>query len=392
LYRVLILHNQYKQPGGEDAVVANEEALLRKYGHKVHLHRVSNDSIQGLWSKVITAWQTQYSLWGRQEATRIIEKTRPDVVHVHNFFPLLTPSIYDACREAKVPVVQTLHNYRTICAGAFLMREGNLCEECVQGTPYHAVLHACYRDSRVGSLAVARMIDTHRRQGTWATKVDRFIVLTEFGKEKFIEAGFPSEKLMVKPNFINVEDFEASSSVVRKNALFVGRISQEKGIRTLLEAWKNLDIPLRIIGDGPLLELVNKTATKYVTVLGKKTQNEVAEEMVSAAFLVMPSEWYEGFPMVIVEAFARGLPVIASRLGAMGEIVEDNVRGLHFTPKDVEDLAEKVRWANEHPEEIYQMGRNARRIYEEKYTPEINYRQLMAIYGEAIEENRRRRD
>ena len=192
--RILFLHNTYQQAGGEDAVANREAALLRKFGHAVHLHSVSNDSIRSFVRKVITAWQVPYSRWGRREALRIIKKTRPDVLHVHNFFPLLTPSIYDACRKERVPVVQTLHNYRTICAGALLMRDGKPCEDCIKGTSYQAALHGCYRGSRWGSLAVARMIDIHRRQNTWASKVDRFIALSNFSKEKFVEGGFPSDK------------------------------------------------------------------------------------------------------------------------------------------------------------------------------------------------------
>jgi glycosyltransferase involved in cell wall biosynthesis len=389
--RINILHNTYQQAGGEDSVVANEEMLLRKHGHEVHLHTVSNDSIHGLWSKVVTAWQTPYSWWGRREAMRIIEKTCPDVVHIHNFFPLLTPSIYDAFREAKVPVVQTLHNYRTICSGALLMRDGKPCEDCIKGTPYQAVLHGCYRDSRLGSLAVARMVDTHRRRRTWADKVDRFIALAEFAKEKFVEAGFPSEKIVVKPNFVEAVEFVATADANRNGALFVGRLSEEKGIETLLRAWELLDVPLCIIGDGPLMDRMRRKAPEPVALLGRKKPKQVAEEMARAAFLVMPSECYESFPMTIAETFACGLPVIASRLGAMAEIVEDNVTGLHFTPGDAEDLAKKVRWASEHPEDMRRMGRNARQIYEEKYTPEINYRQLIAIYEGSIKENRQNR-
>lgn len=390
--RVLILHNHYQQAGGEDVVVANEETLLRKHGHEVYLHSVSNDSIQGLWSKVVTAWKTHYSGWGRWEAVRIIEKTRPDVVHVHNFFPLLTPSVYDACREARVPVVQTLHNYRTICPGALLMRDGKPCEDCIQGTAYQAVLHGCYRGSRLGSLAVARMVDTHRRWGTWATKVDRFIALMEFSKKKFVEAGFPPEKISVKPNFVEKENWEVGDEGKRSGALYVGRLSEEKGIETLLRAWKDLDIPLSIVGDGPMMSRMKDKAPESVALLGRKEPKQVAYEMARAEFMVMPSECYEGFPMTIAEAFARGLPVIASRLGTMAEIIEDNVTGLHFIPGDVEDLARKVRWANEHPEKMCRMGINARRVYAEKYSPETNYRQLMDIYGEATEESRCQRN
>ena len=178
-----------------------------------------------------------------------------------------------------------------------------------------------------------------------------------------------------------------------QGALFVGRVSPEKGIETLFRAWESLDIPLRIVGDGPMMGMVKEKASEVTTVaLGRRNSRQVAEEMAQAAFLVMPSEWYEGFPMTIVEAFSQGLPVIASRLGGMAEIIEDNVTGLHFIPGNVEDLARKVRWANEHPEKMCRMGINARRIYAEKYSPETNYRQLMDIYGEATGESRCQRN
>ena len=305
----------------------------------------------------------------------------PDVVHVHNFFPLLTPAIYDACRDAGVPVVQTLHNYRTICAGAMLMRSGRPCEDCIGSSPYRAVLHGCYWDSRPASLAVARMVAMHRRRGTWETKVDRFIALTEFAKNRFVKAGFPADRIVVKPNF--VED-RTVGEAARGGALFVGRLSPEKGINTLLRAWDGLDAPLRIAGDGPLLDSLSGADMTNVSVLGRTKPEAVSGEMARAEFLVMPSEWYETFGLVIVEAFCQGLPVIASRLGAMAEIIEDGVTGLHFTPGDAANLAAKVRWAASHPDEMRRMGANARRVYEKKYTPEANYRQLMAIYAAAM--------
>jgi glycosyltransferase involved in cell wall biosynthesis len=388
--RILSIHNTYQQAGGEDVVAAAEMALLRNHGHKVHFHSVSNDSIQKLWSKIITAWNTPYSRGRRKETLRIIKRIAPDVVHVHNFFPLLSPSIFDACRDAGVPVVQTLHNYRTICAAAVLMRDGKLCEDCLKGTPYQAVIHGCYRNSRMGSLAVARMIDVHRRRGTWTTKVDRFIALTNSSRDKFVEAGFPAEKIVVKPNFVGKIKGETANGRERRGALFVGRLSQEKGIATLLRAWRDLDVPLKIIGAGPLMDRVEREAGESVFSLGKREPKQVAEEMARASFLIMPSECYETFGLTIIEAFSQGLPVIASRLGAMSEIIEDGVTGLHFTPGDAEDIVRKVRWANDHPEDMHRMGRKARKVYEEKYTPETNYIQLMAIYEEAFEENRKK--
>ena len=386
--RILILHNTYQQAGGEDTVVERETSLLQNLGHDVHLHMVSNDSIQGFWAGMVTALRVPYSPWGKREVSKVLADFKPEIVHVHNFFPLLTPSIYDACQDANVPVVQTLHNFRTICAGALLMRDGKPCEDCVQQTPYLGALHGCYRNSRLGSLAVARMIDVHRRKGTWANKINQFIAMTEFSKKKFEEAGFPSDRLVVKPNFIEDIHEQNDEEIKQIEALFVGRLSEEKGVRTLLKAWDSLEVPLRIIGDGPLMDLTRNTTSRQIEILGRMKPQQVAEAMNQSRFLVFPSECYEGFPLSVVEAFSHGLPVIGSRLGAMAEIIEDGVTGLHFTAGDPEDFSRKVRWASEHPKDMRRMGQNARRVYEEKYTPETNYRQLIRIYSEAIEENK----
>ena len=385
--RVLQAHNLYRQPGGEDAVLANEQALLAGHGHEMRLFSVSNEDAAGPWATARAAWLAPYSPGSREAMAREIAEFAPDVVHVHNFYPLLTPSIYDACRAAGVPVVQTLHNYRTVCANALLMREGRPCEDCIGGSPWQAVLHGCYRESRPASVALARMIATHRRRGIWRTKVDRFIALTEFSKSRFTNAGFPAERIAVKPNFVE-DRYATPGEDARQGALFVGRLSVEKGISTLMRAWEGLDVPLRVAGDGPLYDTVRSAATAEIYVLGRTAPETVAGEMARAAFLVQPSECYENFPMTIAEAYCRGLPVIASRLGAMAEIVEDGNTGLHFTPGDAADLAAKIRWARAHPDAMRRMGANARRVYEKKYTPEINYRQLLAIYENVVEGNR----
>lgn len=243
----------------------------------------------------------------------------------------------------------------------------------------------------MGSFAVARMVDVHRKRGTWQTKVDRFIALTAFAKAKFVEAGFPESRIAVKPNFVADRRSRAADAAARRGALFVGRLSPEKGIDTLLTAWSSLDIPLRIVGDGPLRNTIGVSSAPEIVCVGRQPPEAVAREMARAKLLVMPSVWYETFGMTVVEAFCQGLPVVASRLGAMAEIVEDGVTGLHFTPGDAQDLAAKVRWAVDHPEEMRHMGANARRVYEERYTPAVNYRQLMAIYEQVVGENRRGR-
>ena len=277
----------------------------------------------------------------------------------------------------------TLHNYRLICPAATLYRDGQICEECVTGSPYRAVLHRCYRSSRPGSLAVARMVARHRRRGTWATRPDRFIALTEFARRKFIEGGLPGAHIQVKANFLPDNRAAGEHVAARRGGLFVGRLSPEKGIGTLLDAWQDMDVPLRVIGEGPLLEEARRRKGPAVTVLGAMGKEAVAASMAQTAFLVLPSQCYEGFPMVLVEAFRAGLPVIASKLGAMAEIVEAGKTGLHFEPGNASDLAAKVRWAVANPDKMGAMGANARKIYVENYTADVNYTRLMEIYDEA---------
>ncbi|MCZ6763664.1 MAG: glycosyltransferase, partial [Alphaproteobacteria bacterium] len=334
-----------------------------------------------------TAWQAPYSRAARDQVAGEIAAFGPDIVHVHNFFPLLTPSVYDACRERSVAVVQTLHNYRTICAGALLMRDGAPCEDCIGASPYQGALHGCYRNSRVASLAVSRMIAIHLKRGTWHTHVDRFIAFTDFAKAKFVAGGLPADKIAVKPNFVDAPA-SAAQSGSGNAALYVGRLSAEKGIATLLAAWRDLDVPLRVAGDGPLRDWARDTAPVGVTLLGHLSPEALAQERHAAAFCVMPTEWYEPFGLVTVEAFASSRPVIASRRGANTELVEDGVTGLHFTPGDSHDLADKVRWASAHPEDMRRMGENARRVYEEKYTPDIGIEKLIAVYEAAIANRR----
>jgi len=381
--KILLIHNYYQQSGGEDNVLDSERTLLEHHGHQVILFTVNNDGIQGIVQKMRVAWETPYSSTMKLTLTQLLFDEQPDIVHVHNFFPLITPAVYDACWGAGVPVIQTLHNFRLICPGGLLMKNGKICEKCLCGSSYRSVLYGCYRGSRLGTLAVARMLDMHKKMGTWLTKVDRFITMTKFARLKFIAAGFPADKIVVKPNFVYVHDrHEANCN--RNGALFVGRLSQEKGVMTLLDAWKGMNPVLRIIGDGPLLDEIRAQSSAHVEVLGRRTLPSVFDAMASSQFLVMPSEWYETFGLVIIEAFSCGLPVIASRLGAMAELIEDGVTGLLFTPGDSVDIAEKVRWAFDHPAEMLLMGERARKVCEEKYSPLENYRQLMAIYNEAL--------
>ncbi len=282
-----------------------------------------------------------------------------------------------------MPVVLTLHNYRLLCPSAVLFRDGRICEDCLHTRiPSPSVRHACYRGSRAASSAVAAMLTVHRILGTWTRAVDLFISLSEFARDKFVAGGLPAHKVTVKPNFTPDPGVRATRG---SYALFVGRLSEEKGVNTLLRAWRCLGdrIPLKVIGDGPGAVEVARTAATHPGVewLGRRSPPEVAAAMAGAKFLVFPSVWYETFGLTIIEAYAVGIPVIASNLGVMSSLVEPQRTGLHFKPGDSEDLARQVRWALSHQDQMLAMGRNARQVYEAQYTPQRNYDLLMQAYG-----------
>jgi glycosyltransferase involved in cell wall biosynthesis len=384
--KILIVHNYYQRPGGEDDVVANEKAMLTEHGHEVRLVTYRNDEIVGLQSKIRTAWNTTYSREGRDRVAAAIREFAPTLVHVHNFFPLFSPAVYDACADAGLPVVQTLHNYRLLCATGQLTRNAVPCEKCIHGAHYWGVVHRCYQNSLLGALVVARMLRTHLRRNTWREKVACYVTPSHFMKSKFVEAGLLDEEIHVKPNFVpEPKDLPPlDMAAQRSDALFAARFSREKGVDLVLQAWEGLDFPLRLMGDGPLAELVREKATPVMTVIGWQPIDLFIKELRRAAFLLMPSTWYEGFPVTLAFAMGNGLPIIASRLGAMAEVVEDGKTGLLFGPGDVDDLREKVIWAFNNPQRMRDMGANARAVYEEKYSPEVNYSMLMNIYETAL--------
>jgi glycosyltransferase involved in cell wall biosynthesis len=389
--KILVVHNAYQQRGGEDAVVGEETRLLEANGHAVVRYERHNDELQGCSAlgEIGAAVEAIWSSRSFRDVRELIGKERPDVAHFHNTFPLISPSAYYACAQMGVPVVQTLHNYRLWCPAAKFLRDGKVCEACVgRSVAWPGVVHGCYRGSRAATAAVAAMLAVHRGMGSWQTKVDAYIALSEFTRRKFIEGGLPAERIVVKPNFV-AGDFAANTHP-GGYVLFVGRLSEEKGPQLLLPAWRSMrtKTPLCIAGDGPLLEKLSRevrdSSLTQIELTGHRTPDEVRALMQGARFLVFPSIWYEGFPMTIAEAFAGGLPVVASRLGSMAEIVQDGATGLHFESGNAADLAAKVEWAWNHPEELARMGRAARAEYEAKYQPARNYEMLMDIYRGAM--------
>jgi len=384
--RILIAHNAYQQTGGEDMVAASEVALLQGHGHTVEIYNRNNDEIEGM-SRLTLAHDTLWSGRTIADLGRLIHDFRPDVVHVHNTFPLISPSLYWAAERAGVPVVQTLHNFRLMCLNALFLREGKVCEDCMGHLPWRGVVQACYRGSRAASATMAGMLTLHRGLGTFRNKVTRYIALNEFCRGKFIEGGLPAERVVVKPNFV---DFDAPQPAPRVGLLFVGRLSVEKGVATLAQAMAlSLGAHLRVAGDGPEAGLLEGAVG--VTLLGSLSGEAVRQEMSRATALVVPSIWYENFPRTIAEAFACGLPVIASRIGALADIVKDSETGLLFEPGNPRDLAEKMAWALAHPERMAEMGRNARAQYETEFSAEVNYRRLMEIYSEVLAEQQEKK-
>ena len=383
--RIVLVHNYYQQPGGEDEVFAAEGRLLERYGHQVYRHTVHNDEVSH-YGKAALAKATIWNSASYEQLRTILRRERAQVVHIHNTLPLISPAAYYAAKAEGVAVVQTLHNYRLLCPAATFRRDGHVCEDCLGKTPWPGVVHACYRDSYAASGVLASMLTYHRARRTWDAAVDVYIALTEFAKEKFVEGGMPEAKIVVKPNFL---DSDLSAFGKREDyALFVGRLSEEKGLSVLLSAWRTLGarVPLKIVGDGPLAPEVEKAAkeTPGVMWLGRQPREEVLNLMSRAYMLMFPSVWYEGFPMTLVEAFAAGLPVVASRLGSMASIIDHKRTGLHFEPGDPAALAAQVVWALDHPAELEHVRKLARAEFEAKYTAAVNYPQLLGIYEKAL--------
>ncbi len=389
--KVLLVHNFYQSssPSGEDAVFRNEVGLLKKRGVEVITYERHNDELgngpQGLKRGFRAIWSDE----AYRDLKDLIRKERPEVAHFHNIWYLISPSAYAACREAGIPVVQTLHNFRMFCANGLFMREGRVCEECLGKMPWRGIAYGCYRNSRLYSIPVAVSEAFHRAKGTWTEKIDAYIALTEFGKQKFVQCGLPEEKIFVKPNFF---EGDIRGATAEDYGIFLGRLSAEKGLDTMLRALRNLGkaspVMVKIAGDGPSRRRYEGTTEEWglrnVEFLGGMAHADCMDLLARARFLVMPAICYENFPMAVVEAFACGKPVIASNLGAMASIIRDRETGLLFQPGNPEDLASKMEWMIENRDACNEMGRNARAEFEAKYTSERNFEVLMGIYRSVL--------
>lgn len=385
--RILVVHTNYRQRGGEDAVVAMEQRLLESAGHEVSSLRFDNSAFARR-SRLDTAVGT---VWNRGAAHRVREAVReqaPEVVHVHNTFPAASPAVFRSA--APVGLVHTVHNFRWSCLAATFHREGRPCEACLGRLPWPGVWYGCYNGDRAASAVVATMLTLHRTVGT-LDAVDRFVALSEFARQKLITAGVPGDRVVVKPNF--VEPGPPPPALERRShppfALFVGRLVEEKGVKLLARVWRHgTDLPrLVVAGDGPLRGTLEKIPR--VTCLGSVESEEVTRLMRRARILMFPSTWYEGFPLVLLEAFAAGLPVVASDLGVMREMVVPGRTGWRVPVDDAAAWTRAVRCACDAPS-WPELSARARQEAERRYGPERAAARLVEVYDEARKHAARR--
>lgn len=380
-----MVHNHYQQLGGEDISFKAETLLLRQNNHEVICYERFNNEIDNL-SVIQKTALVKDTLWSTKtynDIIKIIRNNKIDLIHVQNFFPLISPSVFYASNKGKIPVVFSVRNYRLFCLNGLYSRNQLPCELCTRrNCNIYGVLFKCYRHSIIQSSVVAAMQNYHKMRKTWNTQITRLIAISDFAKNKLIDGGINPAIISVKGNFVEDPGVE---NIEGQYAIFVGRLSKEKGIITLLQAWENIsNIPLIMVGDGPLITLCQ--GRKNITVVGHKKPDQTLKIIQKAKFLIFPTELYETFGRVVIEAYACGKPVIASNIGAVKELVRDHDTGLFFEPGDSKDLQEKVNWLIDNPLELQRMGKQARKFYEQKYSPEQNYLHLIDIYQQAISE------
>lgn len=390
--KVLLVHNYYgsASPSGENIVFEAERDLLRSNGHEVESFTRHSDEIRsrGVAGVVIGAFATPWNPISARDIQRAVDAFSPDVVHVHNTFPLISPAIFHAIPTHTARVL-TLHNYRLLCPAAIPMREGRLCTECIAKRSVEPALrYGCYRGSRIATAPLAVSVALHRRIGTWTQQVDAFIALSEFQRDLMVDGGLPAAKLHVKPNFV-VGPAEVCPWTERPGyVVFVGRLSEEKGLRTLLRAWCDWGAQapeLRIIGEGPLRnELEGMAHGLRVSFFGQLQAEQAKQHIAHAHLLVLPSEGVESFGMVVCEALAHGTPAVVSRRGPLPSLVEDGGCGLVFEPGNAKDLLDVVQPAFADRALLERLGSAAREAYERRYTPERGHDLLLNVYQRAL--------
>lgn len=387
--KILLIHNAYQQFGGEDVAVEQQATLLRNKGYNVRICLFKNQNFSGLKDKIQTSLNAFYNRSSIKLVDREIQIFKPDIIHIHNIFFVASPSVLFVAKKYNIPVIVTLHNYRLLCSNALLLRDGKVCELCInEKLPTHGIKYKCYRSSALESALVTNITGIHKIMGTWKNKVHTYIALTEFAKNKFLNSSLNigTEQIAVIPNFSDDPGFE---TIQRENFfLYVGRISNEKGISILLECFAQIpQHNLIVAGIGPDLEkhMENYGSYSNIKFVGMQQKNQVLQLMKRCQALVFPSIWYEGLPFTIIESFSVGTPVIASNIGSMSELITHGYNGLHFKVNDVQDLKDSILNFPIIDSEKTKMSRQARETFERLYSQESYFNSIINIYKKAIE-------
>lgn len=380
---VLMAHNYYQVPGGEDTVFHNEVKMLEKNGHKVTKYTRHNDEIKvGLINKLKLGMDTIFSFKTYKEVKKLIDENDIDVVHVHNTLPLISPSIYYAAMAKKVPVVQTIHNFRLLCPGATFTKNGKICEDCINKGLRQSLKNKCYRNSFFQTFIIYTMLSIHRFIGTY-NKVN-YITLTKFNKNKMCNLVKNEKKIYIKPNFVQLREF--SQRNLDNYFVYIGRLDEIKGINFLVESWKYIDKSciLYIIGGGPeekrIKTYIRENKLDNIKMLGFMERESAFEIMAKSRAVIVPSKWYEGFPMTIAESFSLGIPVIGSKLGNIEAIIEDGYSGLLFESSNSNSLKGVVEKLFHNRKSNEELGNNAYKSFNQLYSDEENYNILIEIY------------
>ena len=380
--KILMAHNFYQSKGGEDIAFSQDSDLIERAGHEVRRFIVNNDHIVGTKAKIRA---TVSILNNRETLTafkRELNEFKPAIVHIHNFFPTLSPASIEIAASCSIPVVQTLHNYRSICAAGTLLRNGNVCEDCVGGSRWPGVFYRCYRRSFTGSAAVGTIGPYLKKLIKKYPRYLTMVALTKFSRSRYVADGFPGDSILVRGNVI--PDPGTNLEIDRKGLVYVGRLSVEKGVDTLIRAAKLFDGPVEIVGDGPERERLKSMSSRNVRFTGELSHTEAVERMRRAAAIAIPSRWYEGFPMVVLEAMATGTPVLASAIGSLAEIVQHKQTGLLVEPNSIEAWLDSLQFVSRQPQQMAEMGKTARNQFLNFHSEAVGLQSLMDVYASAL--------
>lgn len=406
----ILLINKFLYPKGGDAIsTLTTGALLSKKGHDVvywgmqhplnpdypykelFVSHVDYDELPGMYGKLKISYNVLYSLEGKNKFEQLIQEIKPDIVHLNNFAHQISPSILHILKKYNIPSVITLRDYKLVCPVYSMLCKDTICEKCKGGEYYHCLLNKCTKNSYTKSLVNTIEMYLHHKILRIYDQIDIIIATSQFIKEKHIEMGLRN-KIVCLPNFIDVEEWLPEYQTPEKTIVYFGRLSAEKGLLTLLEAVKDIDVQLKIIGDGPikqqLEQKVSSERINNVVFMGYKPAEEIRNEISSSMAAVLPSEWYEAFGRTVIESFALGKPVIGARIGGIPELVIDDETGLTFEPGSAIDLRARIKYLISSPDKLAEMGKNGRRFVEENFGPERHYLELMGIYQEAIEKHK----